>query len=530
MAAITPSTNLKLLKNPNNLSNENQLTFSNATAQYNYFNSLTKLEVEDFTYQRKDYVIRYDACIDDILDYNYCMYQNEAYSDKWFYAYIQNMRWVNDHVTEITIKTDVFQTFQFELTYKASFIEREHVNDDTLGAHIIPEGLETGEYIINEHTSESYNTDTTVIMGTTIDPNDKVYFGGASYTGIPSALRYYRYDNIGSGLSPATNTLMYAVKQLQDGYGDSINTIFVAPKWLCGGTTTNIPVAPSDNPETRTINIGRINSLDGYTPKNNKLKTFPYCYIMVSNAQGQANTYRQEVWTSGTNGMVLKMDGVLTPSCSVRIYPQNYNGTINNYDEGLTLGKFPQLNWYTDLYTNWLTQNGVSIGAVKLNAEQKGIIGGSLMGLLGASQLVGGNPYGIGTATEGLSQVIGTMQESYRHSLIPPVINGSLNAGDVISATGINCFHFYKMSVKQEIARSIDSYFSMYGYKVNIVKVPNITGRANWNYVKTIGANIEGLIPEFYLNEIKGLFNAGITLWHNPSTFLDYSQNNNITA
>ena len=174
MAAITPSTNLKLLKNPNNLSNQNQLTFANATAQYNYFNSLTKLEVEDFTYQRKDYVIRYKACIDDILDYNYVMYQNEAYSNKWFYAYIENMRWINDNLTEITIKTDVFQTFQFDLTYKASFVEREHVNDDTLGAHTIPEGLELGDYIVNSHTHETYNTDTTAIMGTTIDPNDNM--------------------------------------------------------------------------------------------------------------------------------------------------------------------------------------------------------------------------------------------------------------------------------------------------------------------------------------------------------------------
>ena len=30
------------------------------------------------------------------------------------------------------------------------------------------------------------------------------------------------------------------------------------------------------------------------------------------------------------------------------------------------------------------------------------------------------------------------------------------------------------------------------------------------------------------MNEIKTLFNTGITLWHNTSTYLDYSQSNNI--
>ena len=85
------------------------------------------------------------------------------------------------------------------------------------------------------------------------------------------------------------------------------------------------------------------------------------------------------------------------------------------------------------------------------------------------------------------------------------------------------------MSIKSEYAVIIDEYFSMYGYKVNLVTIPNVTGRANWNYVKTIGANIQGDIPENDLNEIKELFNNGITLWHNPETYLDYSQSNPIT-
>ena len=117
MAAITPSTNLYLLKNTNNLSKQNQLTFANATAQFNYFSGLTNLYVDNFTYQRKDYVIRYPACIDDILDYNYVMYQNNSYGDKWFYAYIKNMRYVNDNMTEITIETDVYQTFMFDIEF-----------------------------------------------------------------------------------------------------------------------------------------------------------------------------------------------------------------------------------------------------------------------------------------------------------------------------------------------------------------------------------------------------------------------------
>ena len=84
------------------------------------------------------------------------------------------------------------------------------------------------------------------------------------------------------------------------------------------------------------------------------------------------------------------------------------------------------------------------------------------------------------------------------------------------------------MSVRAEVARTIDDFFTMFGYKVNRVKVPNITGRRNWNYVKTIGCYIDGDVPQTDMQEIKDMFNKGVTLWHNPSTFADYSQNNDI--
>ena len=84
------------------------------------------------------------------------------------------------------------------------------------------------------------------------------------------------------------------------------------------------------------------------------------------------------------------------------------------------------------------------------------------------------------------------------------------------------------MSVKAEIAGCIDQYFSQFGYKCNRVKIPNITGRRNWNYVKTVGCYIEADIPQEDLAEIKNMFDRGITIWHNPATFADYSQNNDI--
>lgn len=136
---IAPNTNIKLLKVELTLDNKNQLTFANATAQYNYFNSLPKLELEDATYQRKDNAIRFNGKFDDVLPYNYCMYQNESYSNKWFYAYITNLTYVNDGMTLITIETDTWQSWQFDLNIHSSFVEREMINvsDDTPRSKLI---------------------------------------------------------------------------------------------------------------------------------------------------------------------------------------------------------------------------------------------------------------------------------------------------------------------------------------------------------------------------------------------------------
>ena len=74
-----------------------------------------------------------------MLEYNYCMYQNNNYTNKWFYAFITDMEFVNENTTKIHYELDVFQTWYFEINYLPSFIIREHVTNDTIGANTIDE-------------------------------------------------------------------------------------------------------------------------------------------------------------------------------------------------------------------------------------------------------------------------------------------------------------------------------------------------------------------------------------------------------
>ena len=105
--------------------------------------------------------------------------------------------------------------------------------------------------------------------------------------------------------------------------------------------------------------------------------------------------------------------------------------------------------------------------------------------------------------------------------------NGTISQADTVY-TSSKVFGAYQYCIRAEYARKIDRVFSAIGYRTDTMKVPNITGRRNWNYVQTQAVAILGEIPQEDLQTIKDMFNNGVTFWHNPATFLDYSQNNDI--
>lgn len=513
---VTPQGMVYLCKTKLENDYKNQLTFSNATAQFNYFNTVVSYTFDNYTYIKKDNVIQVGKNIDEIIDCNYLFYCNKGFTDKWYYCFITNMEYVNENCTRITFETDCFQTYQFQIVYNECFVEREHVNDDTLGLHTIPENLEYGDYLINAHLDDSYNKQITAILGTSEDYLNSYAVGMNVYNNIPAPLYYYRFDDLVS-LGSTINALINNGKQ------DTIQSLFIAPKWIAPFKGDgSVKVATSTTPTTQDVGISRITALNGYTPKNKKLLCYPYCYIALSNGVGQYNTYQQEMWSLVDNEMKVRLYGCLVSGTSIKAVPLWYNGNGVAWDDAITIGKYPPLAWQNDSYTNWLTQNGVNIGGITLNAKESGIIGGLIKTGVGASL---GEPTMLGG---GLRDVFDTMQESYRHDVVPVGVRGAINSGDVMISAGANTLHAYRVTIKHEYAEIIDQYFQNYGYKVNVVKIPNITGRADWNYVKTINCNFEGDIPQTDLNIIKSMFNNGVTLWHNPSTMYDYSRTNNI--
>ena len=169
------------------------LYFSNKDAQYNYFYSRLYKAYPDCSYQRKDQIIRIEAHIDSLYkNCNYVMYQNTAYSNKWFYAFITDMEYINDGRTNIKIQTDVLQTWMFDYTIKSSFIEREHPISDEIGEHTIPEDLNIGiEMHCNDFKEIDYSS-CYIIVASNYNPYEKVKYAGITMrSGILSGVQWF---------------------------------------------------------------------------------------------------------------------------------------------------------------------------------------------------------------------------------------------------------------------------------------------------------------------------------------------------
>ena len=487
----------------------------------------------DYSFIRDKGTISTNFTYNQALQCNYMAFQNKDYSNKWFFAWIDDVRYVNDGVTEISFTIDSWATWFDKVNIGSSFVIREHVNDDTVGKHTLPENLETGEYVINNigqfDDDDLGLSNTDICMGVSWTPSN-ISTDNRQYGGVYSGLTYYIFSD-----SESCSKICRAYDDLAK--ADAIYTIFTIPRkfetalnlqfntyTLGNESGIVLAIPPSTNYSTTLISNYQITSpstLNGYSPKNNKLKCYPFNYLYITNNTGIDVTYNYEDFVNNT--AVFNIDGVLTTGGSLRLFPANYKkfSTQSNYPKwqscfGMSASKYPTCSWNSDPYTNWLTQNAVNIALD---------VAGGTIGMVGSAMT--GN---IGGALSSTLSIANSVNQVFVHSMVPQQAKGNANSGDVIQGMRMNTFTYYKMSVKEEYARVCDEYFSRYGYKINENKVPNITGRRYWNYIQIADSESLGYgeIPQRFMDDINNIARRGVTIWHDHSKIGDYSLNNSI--
>lgn len=492
------------------------------------------------------------------LESNYIAFQNSDYSNKWFFAWIRDVKYVSDGTTQITYDVDVWSTWFNDLTLKRSFVIREHVNSDNVGEHTLPESFETGEFIMNDSPTKlmTYSTEPTAPNGTYI-----IF----AVTDLPKAvstssfdINNYRMVNgiFGGQLFIVCSDLSNAVSLINDYTGklEYIQSVFMCPRVMLhfnpggggavddrthifsldGGGTYRV-AEPASNVlyhlngavkvmQDKTIAINQ--TINGYTPKNKKLFVAPWNYGILTNNTGVDVEMHYEDFVN--NQPKFTAYGTLTPGCSIKCVPLNYklqsdDGTIKSYNFGISGAKFPICSWTCDEFINWLTQNGVNVAvsvATSIASFAAGVAVAPETG--GASLIMGGVALG--------NSIANTASQVYTRSKVPESTKGNINSGDVTFSIGESGFTFIPMCIKQEYARMIDSYWSKFGYLVNALKVPNITGRRYWNYIQISNDDVLGVgsIPTKYMDVINQIAHKGVTIWHDHSNIGDYNLNNTI--
>lgn len=677
---IAPQTDVYLLNTPLHSDGVNTLTWSSETRQYNYFYSRRVFTLTNFYYQRKDFALKVEIPVDELYGkIDYMMYRNNAYTNKWFYAFIDDIVYVNDTTSLIYIRTDEFQTWYFDIQFNPCFVVREHTNDDTIGANRTDEGLGLGDYVcvkketmwstqdppriailegVNQQTSTNVDAHVSTSSGISSDVDLLTYFivnatmlvnatgwrtgvvgivGGqdpgvvglvwyssGSDPSQPSAepvyVRYPAYLDI-YGITPRagvdmdtwnkalvwcdlsvteregtittysqvsylnnnvfgynfrqgplhTNTVDEWLQYLSDfSLVDDIGALYLIPP-VTTPQTSNGSLASKG---TKTFTTVR--NVNGYVPKNNKLFCFPYTTVKVHNGSDSNRVLRPELfYTYGTCSFEYWCD--FAPSCSMVGVPLNYAGVAESLEYSINSAKYPLSSGAYDAYKNYLGIHsaernirifgGIVSSAMSIvpflaggvgtageigdlfysqskgkttsqsNASRSGYTNGRRFSSHSMSEFENGNlsvsggtmsTYqalrGVGTPAIALAGILAeeNAKRNERYTTVGSISNSNLNAANLI-----NIF-IEQQTITYDYAKRIDDFFSMYGYKTNQLKTPNITGRLNWNYVQVANANITGAIPNDSMDRIRAMLESGVTFWHNPSTYMDYSQANTI--
>lgn len=490
------------------------LWFDSVGAQTAAFQAKAVSQLSDLWYVRKGLNGYADIStpISTIEGCNYVMYQNTSYSDKWYYAFLTNIEYMNDGTTRIYFETDVIQTYLFDFEFKASMVEREHVMDDTIGLHTYPEGLEVGEYEL-DHENDSgvlEPSDCVIVMLTSVDPNNPDVIAGSMFQ-----KQYWGcFINV---FSDATGVNVALNKLTEVGKADGIIALYMVPKSMYNLWTSGSQIGYAEFKQTKYTT-----SLGTYTPKNNKLFCYPYNFMYVINNCGASAIYPYENFYISGDSVTFRIYGDITPNPSVYIVPTDYLKQSFNYNEKFSLSGFPQCAYNINTYKSWVAQN---FGNISANLVSNALNGG--MGVVGG--VASGNPVKAATAPIGaMENVFSLVAQAHDVSVLPPQSKGTL-ATSVTYSAGLLDFFFYQAHIKPEYAQIIDSFFDMFGYKVMTVKEPNRNGRTHWNYVKVPDPKITGNVPYNFLSEIKRIHSNGITYWKNMGEVGDYSLNNSLS-
>ena len=547
MAYITPNSTVQFFGDLGLSPNyENTLYFNSVASKDAYFDALTPIATGTaMSYNRAERgFFKIELPMSTLINAGYIRFKNTSFENKWFYAFVRNVEYINNVTTQVNFELDVIMTWMGVFQLGQCFIERQHTLSDAIGANIAEEGLSLGNYV-TEVESMYPPSEYVVMLYKTYNANKD----GASLAPA-SALIQGTYVPIISFAYPLDATNLGLLQSFLDDLTDDnridevLGLKLVPIEWTTTGTT--VPH------RTNNIQITKPYTQIGgstYAPRNKKLFTYPYKYLEVDNCEGDKACYKYEYFnqlpdnqSQGTCNFDV-FGSACTPEVNVMCVPLSYNGESHAYDECSSMKDFPSLAWNVDAYKAYLAQRDSTIfgniGASMIQGALSGAVlggaGGALAGA-GAGAIASARPLiadtinaNIGQLTEDmyssgslLGGVLNSLTGGHVPTRMPNETRGTLSSNLMVQ-TRNKGFYFRCKSITKNYAMMIDSFFDMFGYAIRQHGTPNMNARPNWTYVKTLGCVVHGNLPADDGAKIESIFDSGVRFWKNHNNIGNYS-------
>lgn len=543
-----PNTTLYVGVVPWNSDLKNVQSYESRAVQISTIQGLLSHKYEHINIIRRDSDLILKGVNEDLTQCNYLMYQNADISNKWYFAFIDNVQYNSLNSVIISHTIDVWQTYQFDITYYKNLILRSHVakSADTVGRWLAPEPISvspeferkhnvfndlswTPQYVL--HSTSVFNNTTkkyeykgngtgaslSAEYGIFVNDDDDVQTVVKNYGKLSAAeaLKSNDDDEYSNWISDLLTgqTIDKAVKlisttsisQLQDHRNELIG-LYAIPGWVHDGTNKYATNNIKKKEVTTTLPTETLAC--GYAPRNKKMLSSLCKAYLFYNENGFKLPLKPELFTSDTPVFTVKAtelstNGFLLQIGSYADYTAKTNKISYNCENRLGY----DANTGLDKVLNTLTS---AVGVV--NAV------GSV-----ASQAFAGN---VGGAVQG---AVGAVQQSI--NMIDALGQRGVNtgaSGDIMSITEKRAMPvFADVSPTEAQCRYIDDYLDVYGYAINeIGKISSyMKNRSNWNYIQVANCNIKVSAPNDDFNKLKQMFESGVTIWH--KNFGDYDQSNN---
>ena len=550
MSYVTPNSRIQLFKGIN-LDNRYMHTvhFANESVQNNTFSGKVFKSYNDLQFRRvNDNQVRIEEDSTVLQGVTYMRFQNKRSGNKWYYAFVLSCDYVNENTSLITYEIDVMQTwFEQGGSVRPCMVKREHVNNDNFGANLESEPVGTDSYDCHQITFFDDFDEMSVIVQSTGEPeNEDLYrngmFAGSKYDAVPCN------GNTDAGYVKTLMEQMLGSWDMTERQQEIID-MTTLPSFLYFGYNSRFPAE-------RDIDVRMPSVFTDYTPKNKKLWLYPYSYLLCTTKDGDQGIYKWEYFKDlkPANYATFRRVGTCVGGGQIICYPLWYNGIQSNVDAKVSMSDFPKNAFAYDGYQAWIAnggrtkyQNASDIvamrGATAVLDTYSSAIDNTTSSINNITHATTAkrppNPVAVGgsvasNATSTISDIANTainiaearnkINYMFRDAAYKPnPVVGQSTPSVAVGKRLLN-FYFTHVHIQDDEAKRFDDFFSCYGYNVNAVKSPNLTGRRFWNFVQTENCVINGDMPASSKEAIGRIFDGGITIWHNLDQIGNYQQ------